>query len=108
MSDCFCQPVCLRSKPKASRSAGSLWTTDGSCTSKIRWYGTLTHTYTDFGTGVSLYFKPVVDALRTAALDRDLSDSGGLTGFMFPGEEMNEHHGEWEQEVFFLPSSKLV
>lgn len=59
--------VCLCSKRKASRNAGSPWTTGDSCTSKIRWYGILTHTYTHqkgSSIGIGLYFK-LLDAWVT-------------------------------------------
>lgn len=45
LSNCqYASPLCLYSKQKGLRSAGSHWTTDGSCTSKIPWYDSSTLT----------------------------------------------------------------
>ena len=46
---CFCCCrfcfFCPCSRRKASRNAGSLWTTGDSCTTKIHWYGVPTHNH---------------------------------------------------------------
>lgn len=54
---CYCLTLCLSthlcSKQKASKNAGSPWTNDGLCTSKIHWYDS--HAYIHVHTYILLF-----------------------------------------------------